>query len=99
MPHSCPSPPPAPPGGPPATPPRPSSVEAPPGAAAPPHRARPRLIKSGAGAVTAAALAESADVEIVNPQLGLMTLDTDDVTIEMDLTVERGVGYLGAERA
>jgi DNA-directed RNA polymerase subunit alpha len=27
-----------------------------------------------------------------------MTLDTDDVTIEMDLTVERGVGYLGAER-
>ena len=27
-----------------------------------------------------------------------MTLDTDDVTIEMDLTVERGVG-LGAERA
>src|SRR5882757_4070710 len=29
----------------------------------------------------------------------LMTLDTDDVTIEMDLTVERGVGYLGAERA
>ena len=28
-----------------------------------------------------------------------MTLDTDDVTIEMDLTVERGVGYLGAERA
>ena len=28
-----------------------------------------------------------------------MTLDTDDVTIEMDLTVERGVGYLAAERA
>ena len=28
-----------------------------------------------------------------------MTLDTDDVTIEIDLTVERGVGYLGAERA
>jgi hypothetical protein len=28
-----------------------------------------------------------------------MTLDTDDVTIEMDLTVERGVGYLGAERS
>src|SRR5437879_7021728 len=28
-----------------------------------------------------------------------MTLDTDDVTIEVDLTVEKGVGYLGAERA
>jgi DNA-directed RNA polymerase subunit alpha len=28
-----------------------------------------------------------------------MTLDSDDVTIEMDLTVEKGVGYLAAERA
>ena len=28
-----------------------------------------------------------------------MTIDSDDVTIEMDLTVERSVGYLGAERA
>src|SRR6478672_4965801 len=57
------------------------------------HPVQLRLIKSGAGAVTAA------DIEIVNPDLVLMTLDTDDVTIEMDLTVERGVGYLGAERA
>ena len=63
------------------------------------HPVQLRLIKSGAGAVTAADIAESADVEIVNPDLLLMTLDTDDVTIEMDLTVERGVGYLGAERA
>jgi DNA-directed RNA polymerase subunit alpha len=63
------------------------------------HPVQLRLIKSGAGSVTAADIAESADVEIVNPDLVLMTLDTDDVTIEMDLTVERGVGYLGAERA
>lgn len=63
------------------------------------HPVQLRLIKSGAGAVTAADIAESADVEIINPELVLMTLDTDDVTIEMDLTVERGVGYLGAERA
>ncbi len=27
-----------------------------------------------------------------------MTIDSDDVTIEMDLTVERGVGYLAADR-
>ena len=33
------------------------------------------------------------------PSWSLMTLDSDDVTIEMDLTVERGVGYLAAERA
>jgi DNA-directed RNA polymerase subunit alpha len=63
------------------------------------HPVQLRLIKSGAGAVTAADIAESADVEIIDPDLVLMTLDTDDVTIEMDLTVERGVGYLGAERA
>ena len=62
------------------------------------HPVQLRLIKSGAGQVTAADVAESADVEIINPELVLMTLDTDDVTIEMDLTVERGVGYLGAER-
>src|ERR1700741_4367492 len=62
------------------------------------HPVQLRLIKSGAGQVTAAAVAESADVEIITPDLVLMTLDTDDVTIEMDLTVERGVGYLGAER-
>src|SRR4051795_6298927 len=85
------------------------------------HPVQLRLIKSGAGQVTAGGgggagaggrvagggarqgtagdVAESADVEIVNPELVLMTLDTDDVTIEVDLTVEKGVGYLGAERA
>src|SRR5438094_6702295 len=63
------------------------------------HPVQLRLIKSGAGPVTAADIAESADVEIVNPEQVLMTIDKDDVTIEMDLTVERGVGYSGAERA
>src|SRR4249919_3120650 len=63
------------------------------------HPVQLRLVKSGAGAVTAADIAESADVEIINPDQILMTLDTDDVPIEVDLTVERGVGYLGAERA
>jgi DNA-directed RNA polymerase subunit alpha len=28
-----------------------------------------------------------------------MTLDSDDITVEIDLTVEKGVGYLAAERA
>jgi DNA-directed RNA polymerase subunit alpha len=63
------------------------------------HPVQLKLIKSGAGAVTAADIQESADVEVVNPDLKLMTLDSDDVTIEMDLTVEKGVGYLAAERA
>ncbi|HEX8940487.1 MAG TPA: DNA-directed RNA polymerase subunit alpha [Candidatus Limnocylindrales bacterium] len=63
------------------------------------HPVQLKLVKSGAGAVTAADIAESADVEIVNPELVLMTLDSDDVTVEMDLTVERGIGYLGVERS
>ena len=63
------------------------------------HPVQLKLVKSGAGAVTAADIMESADVEIVNPDQPLMTLDSDDVTVEMDLTVERGVGYLAAERS
>lgn len=63
------------------------------------HPVQLRLVKSGAGAVTAADIMESADVEIVNPDQHLMTLDSDDVTVEIDLTVERGVGYLAAERS
>ena len=63
------------------------------------HPVQLRLTKSGAGPVTAADITESADIEIVNPGLVLMTIDSDDVTVEVDLTVERGVGYLAAERA
>ena len=62
-----------------------------------PHPTQLKLVKSGAGVVTAGDIMESADVEIVNPDLHLLTLDSDDVTFEMDLTVERGVGYLAAE--
>jgi len=63
------------------------------------HPVQLKLIKSGAGLVTAADIQESADVEIVNPELPIMTLDSDDVTLEMDLTVEKGVGYMAAERS
>jgi len=56
-----------------------------------------KLVKRGAGPVTAADIAESADVEIVNPELVLLTLDSDSGSIEMDLTVETGVGYRPAE--
>jgi DNA-directed RNA polymerase subunit alpha len=56
--------------------------------------------RDGDGDLTLAAdILETADVEIVNPEQHLMTLDADDVTIELDMTVERGVGYLAAERA
>jgi DNA-directed RNA polymerase subunit alpha len=56
-----------------------------------------KLVKRGAGPVTAADISESADVEIVNPDLVLLTLDSDSGSIEMDLTVENGMGYRPAE--
>ena len=61
------------------------------------HPVTLKLVKRGAGPVTAADIAESADDEIVNPELVLLTLDSDSGSIEMDLTVETGVGYRPAE--
>jgi DNA-directed RNA polymerase subunit alpha len=61
------------------------------------HPVTLKLVKHGAGPVTAGDVAESADVEIVNPELVLLTLDSDSGSIEMDLTVETGMGYRPAE--
>ena len=61
------------------------------------HAVTLKLVKRGAGPVTAADITESADVEIVNPDLVLLTLDSDSGSIEMDLTVEPGMGYRPAE--
>jgi DNA-directed RNA polymerase subunit alpha len=61
------------------------------------HALTLKLVKRGAGPVTAADIAESADVEIVNPDLVLLTLDSDSGAIEMDLTIETGMGYRPAE--
>jgi DNA-directed RNA polymerase subunit alpha len=61
------------------------------------HALTLKLVKRGAGPVTAADITESADVEIVNPDLVLLTLDSDSGSIEMDLTVESGMGYRPAE--
>jgi DNA-directed RNA polymerase subunit alpha len=61
------------------------------------HAITLKLVKRGAGPVTAADIAESADVEIVNPDLVLLTLDSDSGSIDLDLTVETGMGYRPAE--
>ena len=61
------------------------------------HAVNLKLIKHGAGAVTAGDISESADIEIINPDLVLLTLDSDAGSIEMDLTIEVGMGYRGAE--
>lgn len=52
-----------------------------------------RLIKKGKGVVTARDITTNADVEIVNPDHVIATMDNDKASIVMDLTVETGRGY------
>ncbi len=47
----------------------------------------------GQGEVTAADIQVPAEVEIVNPELYLFTVDDSKVHLEIDMTVERGRGY------
>lgn len=58
---------------------------------------RVRLEARGRGTVTAGDLQIPAQVDLINPDLPLLTLDSDDASIEMDLTVSRGKGYSPAE--
>ncbi|WP_068249719.1 DNA-directed RNA polymerase subunit alpha [Janibacter corallicola] len=55
------------------------------------------LRKSGAGAVTAADINPPAGVEVHNPDLHIATLN-DKGSVEMELTVERGRGYVSAQQ-
>jgi len=48
---------------------------------------------SGEGTVTAADIICPPEVEIINPDLYLFTVDSQKVDLDMDLTVERGRGY------
>lgn len=52
-----------------------------------------RIEASGNGEVTAADIIAPPDVEIVNPELHIATLDSPDAHLAMELTVERGKGY------
>ena len=56
-----------------------------------------RLDKRGPGDVTAADIQTTADVEILNPELHLATVNQRG-RLAFDLTVEQGRGYLSAER-
>ncbi len=47
----------------------------------------------GEGVVTAADIQAPAEVEIVNPELYLFTVDDKNTRLEIDMTVERGRGY------
>lgn len=58
---------------------------------------RLRVSARGKSVVTAGDIECPADVEIVNPEFRLLTLDTLDSDLEMEMIVERGVGYSPAE--
>ncbi|MEM7425791.1 MAG: DNA-directed RNA polymerase subunit alpha [Pseudomonadota bacterium] len=55
------------------------------------------LRKEGPGVVTAGDIEETADIEILNPDHVLCTLD-EDADIRMEFTVNTGKGYVPAER-
>ncbi len=56
-----------------------------------------RLDKRGPGDVTAGDIQTTADVEVLNPELHLATVNAKG-RLAVDLTVEQGRGYLSAER-
>lgn len=54
------------------------------------------LRKSGAGEVTAADITAPAGVEIHNPELVIATINDKAASFELELTIERGRGYVSA---
>lgn len=56
-----------------------------------------RVEAQGEGEITAGDIIADPDVEILNPELHLATLDTG-ASLKMEITVERGRGYVPADR-
>ncbi len=59
--------------------------------------ARLHLEIRGAGIVTAADIIAPPEVEIVNPDLYLFTVDESDTSLELEMSAERGRGYSPAD--
>lgn len=56
-----------------------------------------RLETSGPGVVTAGDIQVPPEVEIVNPETPIATLDNEDARLDMMVTIEKGQGYITAE--
>jgi DNA-directed RNA polymerase subunit alpha len=54
---------------------------------------RMRVNARGEGKVSAADIQAPSQVEIINPELHLLTLDSEDAAVEVEMTVQRGRGY------
>jgi len=52
---------------------------------------------SGEGVVTAADIQTTAEIELVNPELYLFTVDDAKTQLSIDFTIERGRGYLPSD--
>ena len=64
------------------------------------HGDEPKVLRiecSGEQEVTAANIIADADVEILNPELHIATLDTDAV-FNMEINVDKGLGYVPADK-
>lgn len=59
--------------------------------------ARLQIEVNGPGVVTAADIILPSEVEVVNPELYLFTVDGRDTPLEIEMTVERGRGYSPAD--
>jgi DNA-directed RNA polymerase subunit alpha len=55
------------------------------------------LTKQGSGVVRASDIDTPSNVELVNPNHYICTLDSDDAHLEIEMTVERGKGYMAAD--
>lgn len=58
-----------------------------------------RLEKKGSGPITAADIKTSSDVEVINPEQVIATIDDPKKSIVMDIVVESGRGYETIEEA
>ena len=58
-----------------------------------------RLEKKGAGEITAADIKTTADVEVINPEQVIATIDDPKKSIIIDLVVEAGRGYRSIEES
>ncbi|MGD8397615.1 MAG: DNA-directed RNA polymerase subunit alpha [Anaerolineae bacterium] len=61
------------------------------------EQARVRLEVKGEGLVTAGDIVCPPTIEVINPELYLLTTDSPDADVEMEMTVSRGRGYSPAE--
>jgi len=56
------------------------------------------LSSKGVGDVTAANIAADADVEVINPDQHILAITDKKTELEMEIRVERGVGYVPVEQ-